>query len=173
MKNFIQAYIFTLVPTTMLSIISFSLYYYFNQFSFSKSMSIGTLQGFVIALVLNILPALVLWYKTNHNTQPKIKENNQKNNIDLQYSLYILLDYEKAFELVINAIGKQSVGKILNSDKHKGILFVKTKYQTIKFKINKLTRHTAEIRLQTQQDTNILQDILFYIKDKEKAYLQY
>jgi len=189
MKNFIRAYTYTLVPTAIVVILGFVLFY-LTQFSLSKSASLGTLHGFVVTLVLNIIPAFILIDKNKKNIKTKTKTRNndiikkqknlQKTDIrqnkkepNTKYSLYLLLDSQKAFDLSINAIIKQSLGTILNHDKHRGFLSVRAAYQTIDFEVKPLTRHTAKVDIKAQKDNETLHSILSYIKNKELSFLNY
>jgi len=193
MKKFIKAYTFTLTPTAMIVIIA-SIAYYTTQLSFNKAISIGTLNGFIIAGIINIIPAIITFRKIDKvsQTKPKKKQKRKKditqktnqsqqhsqissnqNNQHKIYSLYLLLDKEKAFDLSINSIVNQSLGSILNKDHHRGIISARTAHQIINFNIQSLTRHTAKVEINAQQDNNTLKDILTYIKQKESSFITY
>jgi len=179
MKNFIRAYTYTLVPTAVIVIFGFILFYS-AQFSLNKSISLGTIHGFLATLAVNLLSASMILHKVTSKTQKSNKTRSRSRNVDdeieglgTQHSLYLLLDCEKAFDLIINSIIKQSLGSVLSHDKHRGFLSARTLHQTIKFEIKRLTRHTSEINIKAQKHNDTLKTILTYIKDKEKAYLQY
>jgi len=176
MKNFIRAYTFTLVPMAIVLISALSIYYA-TQFSLNKSISLGTLQGFIASIILNFIPAFLMLDRFDNKPKvQKVQKKSQEEKIDglsTEHSLYLLLDCEKTFDLIINSILKQYLGTILSHDKHRGFLSARTLHQTINFEIKKLTRHTSKIEIKAQKANKTLKSILTYIKDKEKAYLQY
>jgi len=188
MKNFIKAYTYTLVPSAIVIILGFILFYT-TQFSLNKSISLGTLHGFVATIILNIIPTFIMLDKIKKNLKTQSLKNNnsiqQRQSLEkteimqdrkdthLNYSLYLLLDFEKAFDLSINSIIKQSLGTVLKHDKNRGFVSVRASHQTIDFEVKPLTRHTAKLDIKAQQNNKTLQEILTYIKTKEASFLQY
>jgi hypothetical protein len=197
MKNFFRAYTFSLTPTAILSIAG-AIFYYTTQFSINKAISIGTLNGFMIALIINILPAFIILsrldkpakvskrkqkIKTKDKDKQPLKTINQSNNIQNTpkkiknshtiHSLYLLLDKEKALDLSIDAILNQSLGTILDKEPKRGFVSARTAHQIINFNIQPLTRHTAKVEIDAQQNNTTLNKILNYIKQKESFYLNY
>jgi len=190
MKNFIRTYTYTLVPTAILIIIGFIIFYS-TQFSLNKSISLGTLHGFMAAIILNIIPAFVmldkLKYKSTKSTKStktqtlqnrqdlskKVELKTNEKDTSTNHSLYLLLDFEKSFDLSIDSILRQSLGTILKHDKHRGFISVRAAYQTIDFELKPLTRHTAKVDIKAQKDNETLHSILSYIKNKERSFLNY
>jgi len=187
MNNFLSAYTFTLIYVVGLSILGF-IGYYSIDFPIEKAARIGTLYGFMVGIVVNIIPAFLLLFRLNkeletpRNNNKKAKQPPKKEYINMPNKsissyvtkeMYLLLDKEMAFDLSVESVTQQSVGSLLSGNKHKGLFSVKTEYQTIDFEIQSLTRHTSKINIKTQKHNDAFRDILTYIKKREASLLAY
>jgi len=188
MKKFLQAYSYTLVPIVGLIIIMFIIYYS-TQFSIEKAIRIGTLYGFLLGIVVNILPASIVFVKLNNykpennvkkhhkkvskSEQDSLSTNVPKSQASFMQELYIIMDKEMAFDMSLQSILEQSLGTLLNTNKHRGVFSVRTKHQTMDFEIQQLTRHTSKINIKAQKRNDTFDKILNYIKSKELSMLTY
>jgi hypothetical protein len=188
MSNFLRAYNLTLIYVAGLTILGF-IGYYSMEFPIAKASSIGTLYGFMVGVVLNIIPAFFVALKLKKETtspkktvsksqkrQPK-KEHTNVHQKPLSSSfikeMYLLLDKEMAFDVALQSILNQSLGTLLNTNKHRGAFSVRTAHQTIDFEIQPLTRHTSKVNIKAQKQNDTFKDILKYIKEKEASVLTY
>ena len=187
MNNFLRAYNFTLIYVAGLSILGF-IGYYSMDFPLEKATKIGTLYGFMVGVVVNIIPAFLVMLRLNKELetpqvepkkakQPLKKEHTNVPNNTLSISaikeMYLLLDKEMAFDLSIESITQQSIGSLLSSNKHRGAFSVRTEHQTIDFEVQPLTRHTSKLNIKAQKQNDTFNDILTYIKNKEASVLTY
>jgi hypothetical protein len=187
MSNFLRAYNLTLIYVAGLTILGF-IGYYSLEFSIAKASRIGTLYGFIIGVVLNIIPALFVakrikqdenMQQTTTSTQkkqfPKEHTNVSQKPTSSSFikEMYLLLDKEMAFDVALQSILNQSLGILLNTNKHRGAFSVRTTHQTIDFEIQPLTRHTSKVNIKVQKQNDTFKDILKYIKEKEASILTY
>jgi hypothetical protein len=187
MNNFLRAYNFTLIYVAGLSILGF-IGYYSMDFPIEKAVKIGTLYGFMVGVVANIIPAFLVMLRLNKELetpqndikkakQPLKKEHTNVPNNTLSISaikeMYLLLDKEMAFDVSLQSVLEQSLGTLLNSNKHRGSFSVRTEHQTIDFEILPLTRHTSKVNIKAQKQNDTFNDILTYIKNKEASVLTY
>jgi len=187
MNNFFRAYNFTLIYVAGLSILGF-VGYYSMDFPIENATKIGTLYGFMVGVVVNIIPAFLVMLRLNKESeapqvepkkakQPLKKEHTNVPNNTLSKSaikeMYLLLDKEMAFDLSLQSVLEQSLGILLNSNKYRGSFSVKIEHQTIDFEIQPLTRHTSKLNIKAQKQNDTFNDILTYIKNKEASLLAY
>ena len=187
MKSFLRAYNYTLVPVVGLIIVLF-IVYYTTQFPVEKAMRIGTLYGFLVGIVFNILPALIVLVKLNSNAKRESEVDDSKTTSREKHipttkmpkvqasfvqELYLLMDREMAFDVSLQSILEQSLGTLLNTNKHRGLFSVRTEHQTMDFEIQPLTRHTSKVNIKAQRRNDTFDSILQYIKTKEASILTY
>jgi len=200
MKDFIRAYNYTLVPIVGLLIALCTIYIHITQqIPLEKAIKLGTLYGFFIGIVLNILAAYMLLRKIQQPSIPKdtkekskfeLKADNEEqeqeeivsvipnilqNNAVTNFlkEMYLLVDKDMAFDISLQAIMEHSLGKPSNTNKHRGTFSIRINNQTIDFEIMQLTRHTSKINIQTQHKSKVLLDIIRYIKEREFSILAY
>jgi hypothetical protein len=193
MNNFLRAYNITIIYVSGLTILGF-IGYYSLDFPIAKASRIGTLYGFAVGVVLNIIPAFYIMLKLNKESQPStIPQKSKKSqkpkkpqkasstpttkkaplSSSIMKEMYLLLDKEMAFDVSLHSILDQSLGTLLNTNKHRGTFSVRTAHQVIDFEVYPLTRHTSKLNIKAQKQNDTFNNILSYIKNKESSILTY
>jgi hypothetical protein len=187
MNNFLRAYNITIIYVAGLTILGF-IGYYSLEFPIAKASRIGTLYGFVVGIILNIIPAFFIMLKFKKKshllTTPQKSQKSQKvsstpttKKTPLSSSIikevYLLLDKDMAFDISLQSVLEQSLGKLLDKNKNKGIFSIKTDYQRIDFEILPLTKHTSKLTIKPQTYNYTVLQILSFIKNKEVSLLSY
>jgi len=193
MKNFLRAYNYTLVPVVGVFIALCSVYIHLTQgLVLDKALKLGTIYGFFIGLVSNVLAASLLLWKIKHKAEqeekakekekikiqkekPKVSPTRIPNNAisHIVKEMYLLVDKDMAFDISLQTIIDYALGKPTETNKHRGVFSVRTKDQTIDFEIQPLTRHTAKLNIKSQKQNEVLSDIIRYIKERESSLLSY
>jgi mannitol-specific phosphotransferase system IIBC component len=184
MRAYIRIFMNLLMPisaiVTILAIAYFSVNYDFN-----KAMKLGVLSGVLIGFVISFIGALILLVMrvkkpsvqesdigqehTNVNTKPS-----SNNKTPVEQKLMLLMDKKVAFDVALFAIAEQNLGDIKTKEtQEKCTITLRTQDQTIQIITTSLTRHTAQIILQASKNSEEIQKIISYIKEKEHSFLQY
>ena len=91
----------------------------------------------------------------------------------ISQKVMLLMDQELAFEVTLNAITYHTLGKVNTNDSSKGVILIKNKKESLKIIITALTKHTANVEIETQGNSKSIQKIISYLKEKEHSFLQY
>jgi ABC-type Mn2+/Zn2+ transport system ATPase subunit len=83
------------------------------------------------------------------------------------------MDKELTIEVLLHAISHQHIGILTQSHDKEKIMSLKTADEIIKLSINKLTRHTSQLIITSNKDSEDVKKIVTYMKMKEFSFLQY
>jgi predicted transcriptional regulator len=85
----------------------------------------------------------------------------------------LLMDHELAYEVAIHAIDEEELGTVTTNEEGKKHMIITTKNETIDLSILPLTRHTTQVFIESNPDSENTQKIIKYLKEKELSFLQY
>ncbi len=164
-----------------------SIAYFSLDYSFTKAMKLGVVSGVLIGLSISLIMALLLLVRRRgqktaqrpmpvdeniHRIKKEIPLETQQNFIEQK--LMLLMDKQLAFDVSRYAVTDQEIGDITTSNtKGNTNITVRTPEETIYITVTSLTKHTAEIILKTVKNSNHVNKIISYIKEKEHSFLQY
>ena len=101
-------------------------------------------------------------------------QNASKTSITEQENIMLLMDNRIAFEVLLYAISDQQLGQLTESKESEGHITLKTDKSIIKMSISPLTKHTSQIQISSEiDDTENIQKIITYMKEKEYSFTQY
>ena len=178
MRAYFNVFLSLIVPVSILFIL-LAVGYFMLEYDLSKALKIGVLSGFMIAVLLTSVIALLFILirqsklkKSEMRTDEEMHQEIEEGPLDKK--LLLLMRKETAFEVAIQAIIDQGIGEVSKeSRKKKGNITVYTPEQTIKMQVSKLTKNTAEIEIKAETYTESVQSIINYLKAKESSFLQY
>ncbi|MBA1420334.1 MAG: hypothetical protein FAF03_05600 [Epsilonproteobacteria bacterium] len=97
-----------------------------------------------------------------------------KTSITTQENIMLLMDNSIAFEVLLYAIADQQLGQLTESKEAEGHIIIKTDKSIIKMSISPLTKHTSQMQISSEiDDTENIQKIITYMKEKEYSFTQY
>jgi len=186
MRTYLRLFFNLLMPSSMIMTIG-SVAYFSVNYDFTKAMKLGVLSGVLLGLGLSLVAALFLLVtrrvkkpvqdsvniqkETNSNSK-EIPVVNSKNAIEQK--LMLLMDKTLAFDVALYAITDQNIGEIKTHEtKENSIITVHTKEENIQITTTPLTRHTSQVILKTERNSQYTDKIISYIKEKEHSFLQY
>lgn len=197
MRTYLRLFFSLLMPISVVMTIV-SVAYFSVNYDFTKAMKLGVLSGVLLGLGITVFAALYLLVtrsmrkpaqqavnvpeKTNtlEKTDDHKQTNSHRKDIPLkmknsvEQKLMLLMDKKIAFEVALYAITDQDIGEITTQEtKESSTIKVHTKDESILITITSLTRHTAQINLQTERNSKYAHNIISYIKEKEHSFLQY
>jgi len=184
MRAFINLFFTIVLPVSLLSIIITTLYFLID-YNLTKSIRLGTLNGVFggIGLAFFITLSLLIFrkihssasstHKQSKESSPAVKKNVTPQSEPLNKTLMLLMDKEIAFEVSLHTISDQKIGEIINHDKQKGSISIRTKEGTIDITITALTKHTSEVMIKTDHHIENIQNIINYLKAKEHSFMDY
>ena len=101
-------------------------------------------------------------------------QNVPKTSITTQENIMLLMDNSIAFEVLLYAIADQQLGQLTESKESEGHVTLKTDRSIIKMSISPLTKHTSQMQISSEiDDTENIQKIITYMKEKEYSFTQY
>jgi len=208
MRAYLQLFFGLLVPLSALFMLVAVIYFQL-EYNFTKSMRLGVLLGFFVAIAVSFFIAYFLLImrrgkniskdkdifkrstkhkltvkdvKKTSNDKKEIKkeiitdkvENTTIQKTTREEKLMLLMDKELAYEVTIHAIKNQNIGK-LKTDKSKEFhsIHVQNDDKIIDVNISSLTKHTAHITITSIGYFDIIDKVIFYLKEKEQSFLQY
>ncbi len=84
------------------------------------------------------------------------------------------MDKDLAFEVALFSIIDQNLGDAATKEtKEKNSITLRTYNESIQIITTELTRHTAQIVIKGLKNSQEMQRIISYIKEKEYSFLQY
>ena len=185
MRAYIRIFMNLLMPisaiVTILSIAYFSLNYDFN-----KAMKLGVLSGVLIGFVISFIGSLILLVmrikkpsvqesdRVQEHTNVNTTSSSSNSQTSVEQKLMLLMDKKLAFDVALFAIADQDLGDIKTKEtQEKCTITLRTQDQTVQLITTSLTRHTAQIILKASKNSEEIQKIISYIKEKEHSFLQY
>ena len=107
-------------------------------------------------------------------TETTTIQNAPKTSILTQENIMLLMDNSIAFEVLLYAIADQQLGQLTESKEAEGHVILKTDKSIIKMRISPLTKHTSQMQISSEvDDTENIQKIITYMKEKEYSFTQY
>jgi mannitol-specific phosphotransferase system IIBC component len=91
----------------------------------------------------------------------------------IEQKMMLLMDRELAFEIALYAISDQNIGTLTESVTGEGHITVKNDNEVLQLTISSLTRHTSQVVIVSEINSNAAKKIISYMKEKEHSFLQY
>ena len=185
MRTYLRLFFSLLMPISMIMAIA-SVAYFSVHYDFSKAMKLGILSGVLLGLGISPIAALFLLVtrsgkkpaqetvKVDKETNRETKEVPVKMQNSIEHKLMLLMDKKLAFEVALYAVTDKNMGDIKTHEtKENAMITVHTKEENIQISTTPLTRHTAQVILKTERNSQYTDKIISYIKEKEHSFLQY
>jgi MFS superfamily sulfate permease-like transporter len=178
MRAFFNLFLSLGMPVTVL-FISLATGYFMMDYDLSKALKLGTLSGFIAAVVFSLLMAAVLLLMRKVRSARTAKRNpertiiHESENGPLDKTFILLMDKVIAFEVLVHSVIDQKLGNIKHGDKGEKAITVHTPDHTIDISVIKLTDHTSEVKIKANKYSPSVQKIINYTKMKEYSFLQY
>jgi hypothetical protein len=182
MRAFINLFLTILLPVSILFII-IAIFYFLTNYDLTKAIRLGTVSGmltalgfsFILAIIVFIVRSLRLFRR--ENTTETIQENSIVDSPTLHTAIdkkvMLLMDKELAFEVSVYAILDQNIGDIVNGDKSKGSIAVRTPEESISISVSSLTKHTSQVMIKANFYSSHIKQIIHYLKLQEHSFIQY
>jgi hypothetical protein len=184
MRAFFQLFFGLLITLSALFIVV-AIIYFRIEYDFTKSLRLGVLSGFFIAIIVSFFTALFLLImragkkpqksilRKNKKSKQTAKISGSQNGKNIEQKIILLMDKELAIEVLLHAISHQHIGILTQSHDKEKIMSLKTADEIIELSINKLTRHTSQLIITSNKDSEDVKKIVTYMKMKELSFLQY
>jgi mannitol-specific phosphotransferase system IIBC component len=184
MRAFLQLFIGLLITLSALFIVA-AIIYFRVEYDFTKSLRLGVLSGFFIAIIVSFFTALFLLImragkkpqksilRKNKKSKQTAKISESQNGKNIEQKIILLMDKELTIEVLLHAISHQHIGILTQSHDKEKIMSLKTADEIIELSINKLTRHTSQLIITSNKDSEDVKKIVTYMKMKELSFLQY
>lgn len=186
MRAYLYIFFNLLMPVSV--IIALAAVIYFSlSYDFSKALKLGILYGVMIGLPVTFIASLVLKITRKkkpvaedvsdtlpEHTGSEIEASSSNSRTPKEQKLMLLMDKKLAFDVALFSIIDQKLGKTTTKEtKEKYTIALRTQNETIQIISTSLTRHTSQIVLKAAENSQELQKIITYIKQKEHSFLQY
>ena len=197
MRAFLNIFLRLLIPVSF-GVAALLTLFFTVEYSFTQAMSLGVLyglfSGIIVTVILSI--ALLLLRRGTENidnnqkkiqTQkdikvdedlPQIKSSLDKNineNVKkgMDHKLMLLMNKELTFEITLIAFKNQFSRSLTTQNIDEGSIDVKTHDGVISISIVPLTKHTSQVTINSISNSKYIQNIIFFLKEKEHSFLQY
>ena len=186
MRAFFQLFIGLLLTLSILFIVA-AVIYFRIEYDFTKSLRLGVLSGFFIALIVSFFTALflliirggkkpqksILQRNKNQKSKQTAKILRSQNDKNIEQKIILLMDKELAFEVLLHAISHQHIDILTQSHDKEKKMHIKTENEIIELLIHRLTRHTSQLSITSNKDSSVIKEIITYMKMRELSFLQY
>jgi len=178
MKAFFNLFLSLGVPISALFIVM-ATGYFMTDYDLSKALKLGTLSGFLSAIVFSLFMAAVLLLMRKARSARTAKINpestiiHESENGPLDKTFILLMDKVIAFEVLIHSVIDQKLGDIKSGNSNEGTITVQTPEHNIDISVSKLTDHTSEVKIKAGVYSPSVKQIINYTKMKELSFLQY
>lgn len=197
MKSYFNLFLILVMPLSVL-FTAISFVYFSLDFTFSKALRLAILAGVLISVAFSIVMATVILvirtiqFKKFHTqtldtkyhnpaifehnlqiTQTEDNENNEKQMETVEEKLMLLMDKELAYEVSLFSISHQKTCEVIYKNKKDGTILIHNEEKEIRMNITSLTKHTAQIIMQSTIDNVSIKNIISIIKEKEHSFIQY
>ncbi len=178
MRAYINMFLSLGMPISALFII-LATGYFMMDYDLSKALKLGTLSGFISAIIFSLIMTAVLLVmrkatevrQAKNNPESRITHRSENGTIDKTFIL--LMDKVVAFEVLIHSVIDQKLGDIKHGDKGEQTITVDTPEHAIDISVIKLTDHTSEVKIKAKTYSPSVKKIINYTKMKELSFLQY
>ena len=178
MRAFFNLFLSLGVPVSAL-FIAIGIGYFLQDYDLSKALKLGTLSGFISAIVFSLFMAAILLLMRKVRTVRDAKSD-QKSTIahtpvngTLDKTFILLMDKVIAFEILVHSVIDQKLGNIKHGEKGERAITVHTPEHTIDISVIQLTNHTSEVKIKASTYSPSVQKIINYTKMKELSFLNY
>ena len=178
MRAFFNLFLSLGVPISAL-FISIAIGYFMMDYDLSKALKLGTLSGFIVAVVFSFLMAAVLLLMRKarsartEKSKPESTITHKHENGMLDKTFILLMDRVIALEVLVHSVIDQKLGNIKHGDKDKRTITVYAPEHTIDISITQLTDHTSEVKIKANTYSPSVKKIINYTKMKESSFLNY
>ena len=203
MRPLIHLYFAFLLPVSLLIALLFTFYftieYNFTQ-SITLGILYGLFTGLFVTFIVVI--AIVLLRKSQNNTLAKFKITKKENTVDkenkqdesneqreqesspdtnikenvkkgMDHKLMLLMNKELTFGVILSMIKDQIPHSITKHNIDKGNINIKIYGEIISISITALTKHTSQVKINGINNSEHIQNIISFLKEKEHSFLQY
>ena len=178
MRHFLNLFLSLLFPIITL-FIALSIGYFMLDYDLNKALRLGTVLGFIFGIVFSaiISGVLLILRRARAIHDKKMPSDNMhmrpSKNKALNKKFILLMDKILAFDVIMQSIIDQHIGEVGKGNKKNGTITVYTPGHSINISVEKLTRHTSEIKIQSDSYSDDIEQIILYTKNKENSFLQY
>lgn len=178
MKAFFNLFLSLGIPISALFIVM-ATGYFMMDYDLSKALKLGTLSGFLSAIVFSLFIAAVLLLirkaRSAHNAKsnPESTIIHESENGPFDKTFILLMDKVIALEVLVHSVIDQKLGNIKHGDKDERTITVHTPEDTIDISVMQLTDHTSKVKIKADKYSPGVQKIINYTKMKERSFLQY
>jgi len=178
MRTFFNLFLSMGIPISAL-FIAVATGYFMMDYDLSKALKLGTLSGFLAAVVFSLLMSAVLLLMRKIRSARTEKSNPESTiiyeseNSPLDKTFILLMDKVTALEVLVHSVIDQKLGNIKHGDKNKQMITVQTPEDTIDISVAQLTGHTSEVKIKANKYSPGVKQIINYTKMKELSFLQY
>jgi sucrose-6-phosphate hydrolase SacC (GH32 family) len=110
---------------------------------------------------------------SEQSTNTKISDNQHNPSSVNVYKSMLLMDKTVALEVTLHAINEHFIEITPHIIKDDGSIEIQTEDDFMHIQIDALTKHTSQITIETNNDSQYAKRILEYVKEKESSFLQY
>jgi len=178
MRAFFNLFLSLGVPVSAL-FITVATGYFMMDYDLSKALKLGTLSGFITAVVFSFLMAAVLLFMRKARAA-RIAKNDPENTIThkpengtLDKTFILLMDRVLALEVLVHSVIDQKLGNIKHGDKDNRAITVYAPEHAIDISVIQLTDQTSEVRIKANKYSPSVKKIINYTKMKEFSFLNY
>ena len=186
MRTYLYIFFNLLMPIS--AVIALATVVYFSlSYDLSKALKLGILYGVMIGLPVSLIASLMFMTIRKRklsvqegsdtlptNTDVEIEASSSNSRAPIEQKLMLLMDKKLAFDVARFSITDQNLGKTKTKEsKEKCTISLQTQHETIQIISTSLTRHTSQLVLKAAKNSQELQKIITYIKQKEHSFLQY
>jgi len=178
MRAFFNLFLSLGVPISAL-FISIAVGYFMTNYDLSKALKLGTLSGFLAAVVFSFLMAAVLLLMRKaratriSKNHPESTITHEPENGTLDKTFILLMDKVIALEVLVHSVIDQKLGNIKHGDKGERTITVHAPEHAIDISVEQLTDHTSEVRIKANTYSPSVTKIINYTKMKELSFLNY
>jgi len=179
MRIFLNLFLSLILPVSTL-FIALSVGYFMLDYDLSKALRLGTVAGFILGILFSAVMSAVLLFlrgaRTMHIGKTHAEENivHQTNSGPIDKKFILLMDKLLAFDIIIQSVIDQKIGEVGKGTKRRhGNITIFTPEHSINIVVEKLTKHTSEVRIKADNYSEDVKQIITYTKNKENSFLQY
>jgi len=178
MRAFFNLFLSLGMPVTVL-FVSAATGYFMMDYDLSKALKLGTLSGFIAAVVFSLFMAAVLLLMRKARSARAAKSNpessiiHEPGNGPLDKTFILLMEKAIALEVLVHSVIDQKLGNIKHGDKGEQTITVHTPDHAIDISVIQLTDHTSEVKIKANTYSPSVKKIINYTKMKELSFLQY
>ena len=178
MRPFFNRFLSLVLPVTTLSIL-LAIGYFTLEYNLGKALKIGILTGFISGILFSLFLSVVLLVmgkaRSSHSVKndPAMGIKHDSDNTAIDKKFILLMDKVMAFDVLMHSIIDQQLGEVGKRDKKNGTMTIYTPEHSIDIVVQKLTKHSSEVKIKSDNYSDHVKAIINYTKCKEHSFLQY